>query len=583
MSRRTAPGHPCANEGAITMELSQSAEQGITAEDISREEIRAVEGFVSKLVLAMKQANLYPKDHSISREAINELSRSVEAFTQKYGELVLEVGRNGFRYKDHDLPSVIGNRDIASRCHRDGIEWLIFASGIAQDELRTFVDIVNAHQIIGDEEEGDIVTSLWEADLQGIRYYTDNAIWRNEPLLDLSRFQVEKREKAEQGGSGEEQELDQAKNILDPSTDRHLWQLTAEEIEMTRQMVHEEEKRDHTGDIFDVLLVILEQQRTREEVTTALGIIRECFAKTLAKGLFRQTALFLEQIHRIRELYASESHWALPYLDEFLQSISGSRVLASLQEYFQKAGAGEEEQYRHFRFMVTQLPTESVEALVPLIPNAGVWGEELRKAVRELAQRDVRPLARLARNAQPEFSREALAVLGGMSHEQASGILREMIASRNPTVRWAAVQGLIEQGTEEWQELVSFLADSEAGVRRTVFRFLSRRRNPEVESAVREYIRQGKFSRRDSAFLYSLYRVLGNCGSQHAEEFLREKLFSTPALVGGVRAVHRKGAAAALKLMNSVSARETLSRASRSLWPTVRRAAHQAMELTDAS
>ncbi|MFT7931941.1 hypothetical protein ACMYLP_23185, partial [Salmonella enterica subsp. enterica serovar Enteritidis] len=90
-------------------------------------------------------------DHSISREAINELSRSVEGFTRKYGELVLEVGREACRYKDHDPPSVTGNRDIASRCHRDGIEWLIFASGIAHEELRAFVDIVNAHQIIGDE------------------------------------------------------------------------------------------------------------------------------------------------------------------------------------------------------------------------------------------------------------------------------------------------------------------------------------------------------------------------------------------------------------------------------------------------
>jgi len=564
------------------MELSQSTEQGIAAEDATQEEIRAVVGVVSKLVLAMKQANLYPRDHSISREAINELSRSVEVFTRKYGELVLEVRREGFRYKDRDLTSVTGNRDVASRCHRDGIEWLIFASGIAHEELRTFVDIVNAHQIVGDEEEGDIVTSLWEADLQGIRYYTDHAIWRNEPLLDLSRFRVEKREKAEQEGSGEEQEFAQAKNILDPSTDRHLWQLTAEEIEITRQMVHEEENRDHTGDIFDVLLVILEQQRTREDVTAALDIIRECFAKTLSRGLFRKTALFLKQLHLIREQYAKERHWALTHLDEFLQSISGSRTLVSLQEYLQKARANDEEQSRHLRSMVAQLPTESVEALVPMIPNAGAWGEELRSAVRELAQRDVRPLARLARNAQPEISREALAVLGGMSHEQATGILREMTGSQNATARWAAVQGLIEQGTGEWQELVSFLADSEAGVRRTVFRFLTRRRNPEVESAVRDYIRQGEFSRRDAAFLSSLYRVLGNCGSQNSEEFLREKLFSKPVLVGGVRAVHRKGAAAALKHMKSVSAREMLSRASRSLWPTVRRAAHQAMELTDA-
>lgn len=562
------------------MEFSESTERDVQAEDATREEFQAVERVVAKLVMAMKQANLYPKDHAISREAINELYRSLAEYSKRYGELVLEVGRDGFRYKDHPITTAAGNKDIASRCHRDGIEWLIFAADVVKSELRTFVDIVNKHQIIGDEDEGDIVTSLWEADLQGIQYHSDHAIWRNEPLIDLSRFQVQKRAVSEKDDSSDPQEFSQAKNILDPSTERHLWQLTAEEIELTRQMVHEEENRDHTGDIFDVLLVVLEQQHTKQDVTTALGIIRECFIKALSRGMFRHTALFLRQIHRIREKYAREKNWALEHMDEFLQAISGSRVLSSLQEYFQRTGDSDPDQSEDMRMMLIRLPPESIEALVPMVPSAGPWGDGIRGAIRELAERDIRPLTRLARNAQPEISGEALALLGGVEHEHASTVLWEATRSRDATVRRAAVQGLLEHKIPDCQEVVSFLADPDQGIRRTVFRFLTRRRSPEMEDCIQDSIRQGGFRRRDAAFLHSLYRALGGCGSQRSEEFLRKMLFSGPARLGGLRAVHRRGAATALRFLNSGSAEEILARASKSLWPSVRWAVRRAREQT---
>jgi len=562
------------------MELSATSANSSACEETSREELKAAENVLAKLVLAMKQANLYPPDHSISREAVQEAARAMRDFAKRYGELILEVRRDGFSYKEHPLSSGTGSKEVAYRCHRDGIEWLVFLPGIEDGELLTFVESVNAHQIIGDEEEGDIVTSLWEAELKSIRYHTDPAVWRNEPLLDLSRFRVHRSEKQQEGKPEADRETDEARSILDSSTDRQLWQLTREEVELTRRMVEDEENRDHTQDIFDVFLILLQQQRTREEVSTALGIVRECFEKALSRGLFRQTSRFLGRFRILREDYAQQGSWALSHVDDFLNMISGSRVLGSLKAPLRQSGPGDLEQLEGLRQTLIRLQPESVEALFTLLPETGSREvqEAIRDAVRELAESDPWPLCRLARYAEPEVALEAVAILGGVARERVPPVLREAAKSGDARIRRAAVRGLIRQRALKPREFLPFLGGPDEEVRNMVFHFLSSERSEEAEEAILEYIRRGGFRRRNAEFLLSLYRVLGLCGTRRSEEFLREWLLSGALSFGGVRAVHRRGAATALHLLATARAREVLREAGESIRPGVRRAARRAGE-----
>ena len=566
------------------MQSSTLAKQDNTSEGTDKAEIEAVENVISKLVLAVKQTNLYPENHAVSRGAIEELSRTLGVFIAQYGDLVLEVLGEGFRYQEHFLSAVAGSSEIAHRCYRDGIEWLIFGAGVDTRELKIFVDILNAHQIIKDENEGDIVTSLWESELSRIQYYTNDAIWSSEPLLDLARFRVQSLPEEVESSSGAAKETPQARSILDSSTEKHLWQLTQEEIEKTRQMVFEEENRDPLEDIFDVLLVILEQQRTREDVTTALDIIQESLAKALARGYFQNIYGFLSQFHRIRRIYAKEGHWVLAHLDDFLHMISGSRILSSLQEYVYQREASDPEQLENMRKTLIQLLPDSIEAIVPML--SGVRSNRVKKplysAIRELAGRDIRPLARMARNANPDIAKEAISILSTMSDDRVTPFLLEVTRSPDSSVRRAAVEGLTRQEATEYNQIIPFLADKDVGVRRLVLRFFSQKRLKNAESSIKEYIRQSDFKREDAPFLRSLYRALGNCASQRSQDFLRERLFSSPASMGGMRAVHRHGAAVALRLLGGSEANDLLRKASHTLWPSVRRAARKAQEQNDA-
>jgi len=562
------------------MQSSTLAQGNNTSEGTDKVEIKAVENVISKLVLAVKKTNMYPENHSVSREAIEELSRSLEDFTEHFGDLVLEVIEEGFQYKDYSLSAVVGSEDIAYRCYRDGVEWLTFVQGTGRDELKVFVDILNAHQIIGDEDEGDIVTSLWEAGLTHVHYYTGNAVWRDEPVLDLTRFRVIGASK-EDGSSSRPAESDsEARSVLERRGERHLWELTREEMETTRRMVREEENRDFTEDIFDVLLVILEQQRDEEEVKNALDIIRESMEKTLSRGYFRNTCRFLSHFHRIRLKYVEEGQWTLPYLDDFLVAISGSRVLASLQHYLCRIQGNDPEQLEYLRKTLVQLLPESIEtlgAMLPSIPSRAV-GDVLRNALLNLAERDIRPLARLARSSDPGTAKQAIAVLSRMSDEHATQSLLEATRSEDASVRRAAVKALTRRGVPDYHQFLPFLADPDAEIRSYVFHFFSHSQHPDMEKNIVEHIRQYDFKQRDAHFLLSLYRLLGCCGSQRSKDFLRERLFAEPARMWGGRAVHRQGAAIALALLKNGEAEELLRKASSSLWPSLRSAARKARQ-----
>jgi len=546
--------------------------------EADKAEIQAVENVISKLVLAVKKTNMYPENHSVSREAIEELARSVDAFTEHFGDLVLEVLEKGFRYKDCSVDTVAGSGDVAYRCYRDGVEWLTFAQGMGKGELKTFVNILNAHRIIGDEDEGDIVTSLWEAGLTHVHYYTGNAVWRDEPVLDLTRFRVRGRPEREGVSAQARGSMPEARSVLERAREKYLWQLTSEEMEQTRRMVQEEESRDFTRDIFDVLLVVLEQQRNEEDVTNALDIIRESLEKALSKGQFRSTCRFMGQFHRIREKYAQEGQWVLAHLDDFLVAISGSRVLSSLQGYASRYQGEDPDQLEYMRKTLVQLLPESIEALGSILSGVSsrAVGNALRSAMRGLAEKDVRPLARLARNADPGIAKQAIAVLSQVSDEQVFPCLLEATRSDDASVRRVAVKALTRRGIPDYHEVLPLLADPDDVVRGLVFDFLVTSREPETEERIARYIRQREFSQKDARFLLTLYRLLGRCGSLRSKEFLGERLFSEPSRMWGVRAVHRRGAAMALALLGEAEADRLLRKASSSLWPSRRSAVRKA-------
>ena len=167
---------------------------------------------------------------------------------------------------------VQGEENPAYQMYRDGIELLEFHQGITRDELQKFLQILRHHSHSRSQEESDIVTDLWEADLSAITYETTDVFWKDEPVIDFSATRVVDTSltsvvlQSDEGSS--------TVSISEMVAEFGMFELTPEEIQQTVLMVHDEENRNFDGDIFDVLLVILKEQRKEDDF--AVGVFTGC-------------------------------------------------------------------------------------------------------------------------------------------------------------------------------------------------------------------------------------------------------------------------------------------------------------------
>ena len=132
------------------------------------EDVQDARKLVNILLLAWKNYSLYPEEHVTSRNAITNLGSEFGVFLNSHGDLRLTVEKNRLLLNSdllHEAISVTPTEDIISLLYRDGIQWLEFQNGLTIDELVVFFKIVNNYKILIEETEGDIVTSLMDADL----------------------------------------------------------------------------------------------------------------------------------------------------------------------------------------------------------------------------------------------------------------------------------------------------------------------------------------------------------------------------------------------------------------------------------
>lgn len=565
--------------------MSQHAKAFDWSDDRQLQEAKTV---VDKLILAAKNTAFYPINHSISQKSVAELYHYLSDYTRNYGALVLEMGKGEILFQGH---RVYQNPDLQNNpaylCFRDGLKWLSFSEGVEQREILAFLDILKNHGVLEEESKGDIITCLWEAELPNIKYRTTNAIWKNEKLLDLPNLKIidsqsgQPSEESTDGGYNAEDTLQQG---LDGSNEEKVIELLPEEMTRIHQLVEEEESRDFDQDVFDVLLVILKEQRESEDFATVLDIIKESFKRTIAQGEFLYAAKFLTQLYQVRQTYQKSGTWALAHLDDFLLTISGPQVLSLLNDALPRIKAGDNQKKESLEKMLCQLRPESMISIGQMLPRIkdNKLTTVLIRVIKHHASNDPRPLIHLARHTAPAIKKTAIFVMGYISNPDVLPVITEATRSTDSTLRKTAVQALARKSPPLYDQLLPFIKDRQAEIREIVFNFLVQKPDQETETTILNHLAQSNFRRRHRSSLILLYQALGRCKGDMAKAYLSQQLFAAPWHIGSLRNTHRLGAAMALMTINNPDAESLVKKASKSMWPPVRRAVRNAEEILNA-
>jgi hypothetical protein len=268
---------------------------------------------IKKLLVTFRNVSLYPKQHDILVTCRKDLFIELQSYLGHCSRLVLVAHKNRLLCDGYVLHKGSMNKEnLAFLLYRDGIQWLSFESGLEEVELSELFDILKRYRTKEEYDGGDIVTALWQADFTHIKYGADDLLWKDEPILDISALNIS--QKRQSIPVDPASELIDARSLASFNQAKSLWELTEEEKEQTRRFITDHEQRDTDLDVFDILLIILNEQNDNENYSAILELVQECYQRTLARGEFRfAQAFFGKNQHNLCKIRKRELLGTAPF------------------------------------------------------------------------------------------------------------------------------------------------------------------------------------------------------------------------------------------------------------------------------
>ena len=115
-----------------------------TVRALSYQQVEETKKLFNNLLTTSKNLNLYPENHSICRQSIQQSHARLETYLHKFGDVTLEIERYKILCQGvevHNGPLEEGT--LTHILFRDGIGWLQITEGVALEELRQFFSIIH--------------------------------------------------------------------------------------------------------------------------------------------------------------------------------------------------------------------------------------------------------------------------------------------------------------------------------------------------------------------------------------------------------------------------------------------------------
>jgi hypothetical protein len=584
------------------MQKASPIEQNkITAtKSLSAKELQDARQVFNIFHLAWKNYGLYPEEHIASRKAFENLVAAFDVFFTTYGDLRLTVEKDRLLCGSdliHEVSSDAPTEDIITLLYRDGIKWIEFQHGLTLEELASFFKIAYKYRLFVEETEGDIVTALMDEELEHIDFKAVDIFWQDLLLIDFSQLNTppsqpeEATPQIETDLPHQPERPDQSDtyvmSIADPSRSDAQFEVSYDEYETLQQMVLEEENWDHTEDVFDVMVVILQSQTEPENFAAVLDFTFEEVVRTIEQGEFGLLPKLFQSLQKLlSQETSSDRAWIRPLIDRFFQDLHKPDILHRITEKLLKLQEGDTEKLKALHQVLLYFSPEIILFLVPVIMQSR--SHEVQQMITEvtvhLSQSEIGPLEKISEQHGTELGEKLLVILNRLQGDRVNNIFFSMCEHPSDMVRRKAIKELVARDPKYAQKLFSLIDDPSKEIRSCIFAAVAKQRSTVLENMLLNYLR-GNFAQNDPIHIRACYETLGRCGSNNAVPFLRRILLNQGwnSFIGSGKLVYREGAAIALELIDTLEAKDVLVKASKSKFKVIRKASHRTMAGNDIS
>jgi hypothetical protein len=549
---------------------------------------------VSSLLVAVKTHSLYPEEHTTCREALARLGMELQTFLATEEELLLQVQQNRLLCHGEVLlaePAQEGS--ISFVLFRDGIQWFRFERGIDPWEISQFVRTLDRYRYLPQESAGDIATALWEAQLPHLSYQVaDPHLTKGKEAgtSDGEEQEPPTTEVLEKSPAGSPPDMAEDEStaeivplpLLLPSLDWSSLQLSAREVLLLQQMVSDEEARDATRDILDMLTDILRLPTDQEFFGMVLDFLEETLRDTLVRQDLRGALAVVNRLTQVREMCRGDHAWALAAVDGFFGRVSGPDFLSVLSGLWSTLGESDLERLKKILLSLRPEAVHTLALLLPALESPRIV-RLLTEVVCSLARRDPAPLERFIPDGGEDLLAWVARILGALDDERTGEMLLALVRHPSAKVRREAIKAAISR--EFWipRDLFPLVEDENRFIRQSALRYLGSRRCATSEELLLDYLENRTPGEQGRAHLFGCFRALGRCGSSRSIPFLRETLLEKGWLSRVRGSTRRQAAAIALRELDLDEAREILEAAAHSPNPGVRDAVRAVLDRHDDS
>jgi len=257
----------------------------------------------------------YPLDDPTMRILQDQLMDKFRFFLEKVNYLTWDVAEYGIHYKDEILyENTESKSSLAFRFYREGFEQIRFEKGLQEWEVVDFMDVIARADTLNPLED-DLITLLWERDLQHI-HYVASQYPLGESSIEFAE-DVEDFRKAltpvpipsyQQRGLVEEHGLDPSFSHQRLEGDglevsRDQLRVQSEEMKVLKERVDVEIQPQFRFRAIETLFEVMSLEREPQGFDAFVPFLNRVIESLLVRGDFRQASQILKRLYILLNSY----------------------------------------------------------------------------------------------------------------------------------------------------------------------------------------------------------------------------------------------------------------------------------------
>ncbi len=559
--------------------------------EIDAVELESVKRLVQLLSNTLKSLLLYPANNPLPKEFKRKLYLGLTEFLDERDELKLNIDSSKLVYEGNVvLEEGAKEEGLVHLLHQDGIRELAFVKGLESFEIDDFLGVLEECLKSGDLEE-DLVTMLWEKDLNNIKYLVvDDLLDVDVPSAEdvPDNWDFDKLFSSEIGFSQPEKESwgedsqdnlgryrqEQTRELL-----RKLREFSPDEVENIQRLLDMDNRHRSLDEFLDVLTEVLIGERDSSEFDRMIEAMARVLDALVNVTDFHSATNIIRRLKSLGKTLSEPSDQA---------DSPNQRKAELIGRMIDRAG--EEEKVKKISLMLNEKETVDLGFVKKYLLSLG-WNSvtpmvhmlrdlrdfQARRMVCEVLTEKAKGNVELLREGLTDrlwyVVRNVVSVIGSIGSEEGVRLLKQIARHRDLRVRKETVSSLFKiPGPQAGELLVSFLQDEDKRIRVLASRGLSQRKENKAMPALLEILKDTRFKESSPEEKKSMLEALALIGQDQAVAFLVKTITHRNLLKRDKHNETRILAIGALGLIHTPEADESLRQLSKKRNKVIRQA-----------